>query len=177
MNTRVVSLLALLALGVPVLAGAEVFPFGSEFQVNTYTSGSQLSPAICHSSNGDFVTVWENNPFLFFTNSTLAGSISAQRFASSGAMLGTEFQVNSYTTVVFGPDIACQDGDGFVVVWTQATGSYTDVFARRFASGGSPAGTEFQVNTYTSGPQGFSGFVFPFYSFGGGSSISCRLQR
>ncbi len=140
--------------------------------MNTYTSGSQLAPAICQSSNGDFVTVWEANPFVIIGAGYPA--ISAQRFASSGAMLGTEFEVNTYTTAVFSPDIACQDGDGFVVVWAQAGGPYpnTDIFARRFGSDGSPAGTEFQVNTYTTGPQGLAGFFPPLALILGGPSVS-----
>ena len=167
------SLLVLLALAVPVTAGADVFPVGSEFQVNTYTSGSQLAPAICHSTNGDFVTVWEDNPFASSSGPGY-GAISAQRFASSGAMLGTEFEVSTGGTVVFSPDIACQDGDGFVVVWAQAGGPYpnTEVFARRFGSDGSPAGTEFQVNTYTSGAQGFAGVFPPLALILGGPSVS-----
>jgi hypothetical protein len=41
----------------------------------------------------------------------------------------------------------------FVVVWRGQDGDQSGVFARRFASTGSPKGADFQVNTHTSGVQ------------------------
>ena len=47
------------------------------------------------------------------------------------------------------------DGD-FVVVWTSFTqdGSDYGVFGQRFAASGAPRGSEFRINTYTTGFQG-----------------------
>jgi len=113
-------------------------PNGTEFQVNTYTSGYQSDPAVCCQADGDFVVTW--------TDGSFNGSIRAQRFASSGAFLGTEFQVNGYTAAGSNSDICCAADGDFVVVWSNYTGL---VSGRRFASGGAPQGTEFQVSTYT----------------------------
>ena len=49
------------------------------------------------------------------------------------------------------PSVASDDEGDFVIAWTGEgqDGSSTGVFAQRFASDGSFAGTEFQVNSYT----------------------------
>ena len=56
---RATSLLAAVLLShmVPALLSAQVGPLGSEFQVNTYTTGDQGLPAVAAASNGDFVVV------------------------------------------------------------------------------------------------------------------------
>src|SRR5262249_4767200 len=71
--------------------------------------------------------------------------VFAQRFASTGAPLGSEFQVNSTTySFQIQPDVAVGGNDNFVVVWS----SY-GIFAQRYDSSGAPAGSEFQVNAPT----------------------------
>jgi len=138
---------------------------GGEFHVNTYTPGYQSYPALCCDVSGDFVVVWESdgqdgNRFGVF----------GQRFASNGLLLGSEFQVNTYTTgQQIGPAICCDREGDFTVVWDSypegfnPSGPGGDVFGQRFASGGEPRGTEFQVNVYTTGRQN---------EFGGGA-ICC----
>jgi hypothetical protein len=67
-------------------------PLGPEFRVNTYTTSSQALPSVASDASGNFVVVW---------SSTQDGSslgVFGQRYASSGAPLGPEFRVNSYTT-------------------------------------------------------------------------------
>src|SRR6187401_1815473 len=69
-------------------------------------------------------------------------------------LLGSEFQVNTYTTykqidAAVGMDAA---GD-FVVTWSTDDGRDGDgygIFARRFNAAGVGLGAEFQVNAYTS---------------------------
>ena len=115
---------------------------GTEFQVNTYTTGPQGDPAVAVAGNGDFVVVWDGG----------GSGISGQRYASSGSPLGTEFQVNTFSA--YGqsfPAVASASNGDFIAVWVSygQDGSYDGVFGQRYASGGSPLGTEFQVNTYT----------------------------
>jgi hypothetical protein len=64
-------------------------PLGGEFRVNTYTIGDQRFPAVAFDPLGGFVVAWDTG---FFAD------ISAQRYASTGAPLGGEFRVNTYTT-------------------------------------------------------------------------------
>src|SRR5262249_45707956 len=82
--------------------------------------------------------------------------VFGQRFDNAGARWGAEFQVNTYTRFVQnGAAIAMDTSGSFVVVWrSQRDGSDFGVFAQRFDSDGTRAGTEFQVNTFTPQLQG-----------------------
>jgi hypothetical protein len=72
--------------------------------------------------------------------------------------MGPEFQVNGYTTgYQDGPKVAMGESGDFVVVW-QSAPSPIDVFstsvqAQLYDTMGTPQGPQFQVNTYTVGPQ------------------------
>jgi hypothetical protein len=79
-----------------------------------------------------------------------------QRYAVSGAPLGQEFRVNTFTTnYQGGATIAADAAGNFVVVWKSflQDGSSTGIFGQRYADSGSPLGLEFRVNTYTSSAQ------------------------
>jgi hypothetical protein len=101
---------------------------------------------------GGFIVVWDSAG----QDGDSAG-VFGQRFASSGAPVGPEFRVNTYTTgLQYGASVATDAGGAFVVVWTN-TGGYggtpADVFGQRFAADGTPLGPEFLVNTYTTSAQ------------------------
>jgi len=121
---------------------------GGEFQVNTYTTGYQMHPAVATDFGGRFVVVWQGSQ-----------GIEGQRFASNGATQGSEFQVNAPTTGFQQQPAVATDPDGdFVVAWTSAGSSGTDhsgysIQVQRYASNGSAHGSQFQVNTYTTGTQ------------------------
>src|SRR3972149_653080 len=88
-------------------------PVGSEFQVNTYTTGRQEIPSVASDATGNFVVVWNSSP-QDGSNSGVFG----QRYDDSGNALGSEFQVNSYTTSnQFFPSVASDANGNFVVVW------------------------------------------------------------
>ena len=120
---------------------------GSEFQVNTYTTESQREPSVAFTGLGDFVVVWNSH----FQDGQESG-IFGQRFSSTGAALGGEFQVNEFTlNDQSRPSVASSASGDFVVVW-QSAGQDSDdlgIVARRFSSAGAPVATEFQVTTYT----------------------------
>ncbi len=119
---------------------------GTEFQVNTYTTGLQVDPAVCCPPDGDFVVTWTNGPIVF----SPTGFVSGQRFSSSGTAIGTEFQVNSYTSNLgFNSDVCCAADGDFVVVWDEFTYFPALVLGQRYDSAGSPQGPPFQVNAYT----------------------------
>ena len=46
-------------LGDPIATSA-ASPSGSEFQVNTYTTGEQATPTVASDSKGTFVVVWDS---------------------------------------------------------------------------------------------------------------------
>jgi hypothetical protein len=126
-------------------------PLGPEFRVNTYTTLQQGYPSAATGGNGDFVVVWNSNG-----PDGQDYGVFGQRYASSGAPLGTEFQVNTYTTGYQARPAVARLGSDFMVVWTSygQDGSSAGVFGQRFAGTGSPAGPEFRVNNFTTGHQG-----------------------
>jgi hypothetical protein len=129
-------------------------PLGSQFQVNTYTTGLQQFPSISVDASGNFTIVWESRQvFPDVGQDGDDAGVYGQRYDSSGAPLGGEFQVNTYTTFSQRvPSVAASADGGFVVVWTSTGplgGDPAEVFARRYDDAGSPLGSEFAVNTYT----------------------------
>jgi len=129
-------------------------PLGSEFQINTYTDDRQQNAAVAADTAGNFVVTWESR-FLPGDNNY---GIAARRFDATGAPLGTQFQVNTYTTTrQFEPAIAADGAGNFVVVWTgyQDYGSSKGIFAQRFSSAGAALGGEFQINTFMTATQAY----------------------
>ncbi|MBI3449986.1 MAG: hypothetical protein HY049_13860 [Acidobacteria bacterium] len=123
-------------------------PQGSEFQVNTYTSGSQFGPAVAMSGFGSFVVVWSS-----FGRDGNGYAVVGQRFDSLGGKLGVEFQVNTYTAGdQYYPAAAADAGGSFIVVWRDV-GAGLKVVARRFDGLGNARGGEFAVTTSTSNLQ------------------------
>ena len=128
---------------------------GTEFVVNTYTTGGQGfrvgDRPLAALPDGRFVVAW--------TSTHLSGdqyNIYGQRFASSGARTGGEFQVNSYTSDgQFMPAVAAADTGRFVVTWVSfgQDGDHWGVFGQRFDEAGSREGTEFRVNSFTTSGQ------------------------
>ena len=125
-------------------------PVGPEFQVNTYTTSSQDGPSVASDANGNFVVVWQSRyQDLSFV------SVFGQRFDSSGNPLGTEFQVNTFTTENQRYSSVASDSSGnFVVVWGgYGEEDYYGIVGQRFDNGGNRLGGAFQVNTYTTSSQ------------------------
>ena len=132
---------------------ADGVPVAGQFQVNTYTTSFQTSPAVALDADGDFVVVWQSYGSLDGDNSY--ASIQGQRYAADGGALGGQFEVNAYTTSYQVSPRVALDADGdFVVVW-QSNGSAGgdisnfSIHGQRFAASGAGLGGEFQVNAYT----------------------------
>ncbi len=127
---------------------------GVDFQVNTRTLNTQRFATVAMDADADFVVAWQSQ----YQDGDSYG-IFARRFDAAGVPQAVEFQVNSWTTGHQGfPTAAMEDGGGFVLIWHSAgqDGSETGVFGQRFAATGSAQGSEFQVNTYTTGDQGYA---------------------
>ncbi|HYX22385.1 MAG TPA: hypothetical protein VFA98_16195 [Thermoanaerobaculia bacterium] len=187
MSRRVLALLACLVCIPASRLLAQAPAFAPEFQVNTYTTSSQYFPKVAADATGDFVVVWESGQF---SNQDGSGSgIFAQRYDATGAKVGIEFQVNTYTTgLQRQPSVAMDPSGNFVVVWQSLNqdGSGQGVFGQLFDSTGAAQGSEFQVNTYTNGSQyapsvamsSGSGFVVAWQSYGqDGSNYGIVAKR
>ena len=125
---------------------------GSEFRVNTFTASNQRFPAIALDADGDFVVSWQS--------SGQDGSdygIYARRYSAAGAAQGSEFRVNTFTTTRQESPAVALDADGdFIVSWTsygQEPDFSSSVYAQRYSSAGVALGSEFRVNTFTTGNQ------------------------
>ena len=119
---------------------------GAEFQVNTYEVGSQGirgAEVAYDKGNGEFLVTWAG------ANAQDGSELGvfAQRILTDGNAVGTEFQVNTYTTNDQGgqlegfPDglsVASGGSGEFVVTWMSETQDTFDegVFGQRLGLGG-----------------------------------------
>jgi hypothetical protein len=153
-------------------------PDGAEFRVDTATTGSQILPRIASSPSGSFVVVWTS-----FANSAL--EVRAQRYASSGAPLGTEFRVNTTTGPAGFADVSSNSSGGFVVAWGDGSGGSSNLLARRFSASGVPLGAEIQVNQVPLAESALcsiasdsaGNFVVVWQSYGDDGSLGAILGR
>ncbi len=132
-----------------------------DIPINTYTSNAQVAPKIAMDSDGSFVVVWQSfNQEGEFSDWGIFG----QRYSSVGDQVGTEFQINTYTTAnQTNPAIAMDNNGDFVVAWQSGSygalgnqdGAGYGIFAQKYNKNGARVGFEFQVNSYTSGYQQF----------------------
>jgi len=162
---------------------ATASPQGTEFQINSFTTGVQDEAAVAMDADGEFVAVWES-----FGQDGETNGVFGQRFSSGGATLGTEFQANTETAQSQDDVAVAYDASGgFIVTWESSLqdGDESGIFAQRFAATGSPVGTEFQVNLTTSADQedpavaaGPGGdFVVAWNSFGQDASYNAIVTR
>ncbi len=126
---------------------------GVEFQVNTHTASHQNGPSLAMDADGNLVIVW-----MSYNGQDGSGiGIFGQKYDSSGASLGSEFQINSYTTDDQDEPSVAMNANGDVVVAWQSTGQDGDgdgIYAQRYADlDFVTAGSEFQVNTHTADEQ------------------------
>lgn len=131
-------------------------PLGVQFQVNSYVTNSQNSPAVSADAQGNFVLAWESDGSA--GGDTLGLSVQARLFDAAGVAGGSDFQVNGFTTDWQRiADVTMDPLGGFVVAWESfaAVGdtSSRSVHARRYLANGTPREGEFQVNTYTTNYQ------------------------
>jgi hypothetical protein len=126
-------------------------PRGAEFQVNTEGRFAQSSPSVAANPAGGFIVAWDG-----YLQDGIGYGIFGRRFDATGAPLGPEFQVNTFTTHwLRHSEVACDAAGSFVVIWASVyqDGSDWGVFGQRYDTSGARRGAEFQVNTYTLGDQ------------------------
>ena len=141
----------------------------AEFQVNTTTTNVQDEVSVAALDDGGFVVVWA-------TDDTGDFDINGQRYDASGTAVGSEFTVNTTTTNSQDiPEVAALEDGGWLVTWTADTaqdGTGTGIYAQRYNSDGTTNGSEFLINTLTTGDESDSaiatvpdgGFVVAYHS-------------
>ncbi|MEO7690600.1 MAG: hypothetical protein ABIS51_15060, partial [Sphingomonas sp.] len=128
---------------------------GTEFRVNTLTSGIQYQPDIAALSSGGFVAVWET---LDTTQDGSNSAIKGQRFDASGNKVGSEFLVNQQAAnLQMDPKVTTFANGSFFVTWATLDpaqdGSGSAIKGRVFNADGSPAANEMLINNFASGDQ------------------------
>ena len=124
---------------------------GSEFRVNTFTSGTQANASVAALDDGGFVVTW-----LSFNQDGNGFGIYGQRYGVSGAAVGAEFRVNTFTgNNQELPSVIALDDGGFVVTWMSLLqdGSGNGIYGQRYDASGAAVGTEFRANTTTGSDQ------------------------
>ena len=127
--------------------------FGTEFQVNSYTTESQSTPAIAMNGSGDFVVAWESK-----NQDTSREGIYAQRFDAAAAVQGSEFQVNTTTADdQKAPAVSINASGDFAIAWQSKNQDFADrkegIYAQHYAADGTAIGGEFLLNTTVAGKQ------------------------
>ena len=134
--------------------------------VNSYVQGHQIDPVVASLADGNVVIAWSS----FGQDGDLYG-VFAQRFSSTGAKIGGEFQVNQFAqNNQRSPTVAGFANGGFLLAWIserfRATAFNTgpsglpeqdgssglsiydvDVYARLYDAAGTPIADEFKMNS------------------------------
>jgi Ca2+-binding RTX toxin-like protein len=123
---------------------------GNQFLLS---SGNELAQhaSVTALPNGGFVATWAVYDVPGAPGVT---HIAAQIFDASNHPVGSEFKVNSLTSVNDAyPDVVALAGGGFVISYDIAGNFQSDVYARIYDANGVATGQEFMVNTTQAGWQ------------------------
>lgn len=105
---------------------------GSEFLINTYTSGYQIDPTVATLASENFVVAWYDSD---------QSAIFFQIFDSNGIRVGDEFEFDEY---VYDPDVAAlNDGSGFLIAYKD----YYGIKARLFDANGNQLTEGFRLDS------------------------------
>ncbi|NUQ63995.1 MAG: trypsin-like serine protease, partial [Pirellulales bacterium] len=132
-------------------------PVGTQFLVNTNTTGEQLNPAVASDLWGNFVVVWatKGDDYSFFND------VRGQVYNYRGERVSAEFRVNEQNipgtlvapgSIEINPTVAMDRDGNFVVAWEQITAQRngvafdTSIYGRKFDAAGNPTTAEVQIN-------------------------------
>ena len=145
---------------------ANTFLTTTDLVVSKFTSNFQISPAVATLNDSNVVVVWAS---FDQAGSTSLQDVYAKILSPTGQTISNEFLVNQFTDYnQRTPAVAALKNGGFVVTWvseqertvTPNLGNNTasslpadlvvpsvDIYARLYASNGTPRGNEFIVNS------------------------------
>ena len=184
---------------------ADGTPVGVEFQVNTFTSSTQMEASVVTLAGGGFVVTWSSFGQAVPTNGSTDPYYSYYdvyaRVYDAAGNPGAETHVNTYSpfaTYQFHSDITALSDGGYLIVWHSEPqdGSSYGIYAQRYnASGqavtrdGVTAGAdEFRLNSTTANEQSWpsiqglpgGGFVAVWNSYaqeGAGNNHGVVVRR
>jgi hypothetical protein len=102
-----------------------------EFRINDHTPDKQRRPSVAALGGSGFLVSWES-----YVQDASSVGVFARLLSNVGSRLGTELQINSYTSGQQRfPAVAAGAGGTFVVAWQSVhDGSSSGVFAQRLAA-------------------------------------------
>ncbi|MFO1019515.1 MAG: VCBS repeat-containing protein [Planctomycetales bacterium] len=122
---------------------------GSNFTINRSTAGAGDNPDVAMGNDGKFIVTWQ-------APDGSGTGIYAAQYAWAGGALTNEFRVNSASANgQYEPSVAADPQGNYVIAWTSdgEDGDQAGVYAQLFNAVTYQVGSEFQVNTTTSGLQ------------------------
>ena len=119
---------------------------GNNFKVSD-DQGSARQLRLFHCSRWQ----WEFLSFHGLDERNDEQDIYAQRYSSDGTALGSNFRVDDHIRqwrAIMDLSIAADDSGNFIIVWEDERNGewYDDIYAQRYASNGTPLGSNFKVN-------------------------------
>jgi len=118
-------------------------PATSEFQVNTYTTGSQGNPSVA-ATDGGFVVVWDSN------GQEQGGlRVFSRAFDAAGEASGPEQRVTAQATDdEVGATVEATGSGELITAWTRVApfDPASTISAHRLDAAGTPVGTEFALH-------------------------------
>ncbi len=125
-------------------------PLGAEFQVNTFSPGSQTNPDVSMLAGGEAMVTWRS------WNQVGSGAgIFAQRYDAGGDTAGEELQIHTSEIPAEGsPRITGRAGTGWIVVWDRVEfldeNAPGDILGQRVAMDGRLLGKETLISEQNS---------------------------
>lgn len=122
-------------------------PIGSEFIVNSYTTGDQAFPIVRMLTDGGFAIAWSHR-----VDASSAWGAKARVYDGNGDPVTSEFNVEQTTAgSQYAWDVVRHPDGEFTVVWSSypnVPGGSSDgsVLGRRFTAAGAAAGGEFSIS-------------------------------
>lgn len=133
---------------------ADATPVGDDFQINTFTTGTESKTDVATNGDGRVFVVWQDGE-----ESGENDEIRGRMFSSNLIAQGSDFRINTLITgVQEDPEVAEYGQGGFFVVWGSGTSAGNDIEPRsiegRIVTGGNQfAGPQFLVNEWTDSSQ------------------------
>jgi hypothetical protein len=133
---------------------ADTTPVGEDFQINTYTNGTESRTDVARNGDGRIAVVWQDGE-----ESGENDEIRGRVFDENLVAQDSDFRINTLITgVQQEPEVAEYGKGGFFVVWESWVSAGDDVDPRsiegRIVTGGNKfASPQFMVNEWTGGSQ------------------------
>lgn len=126
---------------------------GESFVINTNPVWTWIGGSIVKTDGNNFLCIW--------TMSNYTGNdreVVGQLISSCGEKIGNEFQINTYSVNNQSRDSIGFDGNYYLIAWIswEQDGDQGGIYGQLIDRYGFPFGSEFQINSYTTGNQGGS---------------------